>query len=282
MVMIFRLLQMRLKGCISNHNFCAAIHHTIFGGSFLEMESEKVFVVIFAGGVGARMKCEETPKQFLKIDGKPIIISTLEYFSSNKNIEEIVVVCLETWMETLQEYIDQYAIQKVAKILPGGNTGFQSIHIGLNEVKTRTVDDDIVLLCDGVRPILSQNLIDECIEQTRKYGTAVPVTPSIDSVMFSEDGTTCKKRFDRKKIYITQAPQGYKKRIIMEAHEEAIKKGIESVSSADLLIELGKEVHLFEGIRENIKVTTKQDLYTLRSTTYYEHFLNFAKEEFND
>lgn len=238
-----------------------------------------VYSIIFAGGTGKRMHSEDIPKQFLTVDGKPIIIHTLEHFSDNDEINNIVVVCLASWIETLKKQISKFGIKKVSQILPGGETGFQSIHIGLEEISKSALDEDIVLICDGVRPILSDELINRCIEETRMYGTAVPVTPSIDSVLFSEDGKECNQRLERKKIFITQAPQGYKMKKIMAAHTAAEESGIEPISSADLLIELGETVHLIEGIRENIKVTTQEDLHSLRATEYYEHFLNFAKEE---
>lgn len=238
-----------------------------------------VYAMIFAGGTGKRMYSEDVPKQFLLVDGKPIIIHTLEHFEKNEAVDEIVVVCLETWINVLRKYLIKYGIKKVSQILPGGDTGFQSIHIGLQQIARGASEDDIVLICDGVRPMLSEKLLNVCIEETRKYGSAVPVTPSIDSVLYSENGKECSTRLERKKIFITQAPQGYTVKCIMDAHREAVRTGKEAISSADLLIEQGKSVHIFEGLRENIKVTTREDLYSLRATEYYEHFLNFAKEE---
>ena len=235
--------------------------------------------LIFAGGVGNRMKSREIPKQFLTVEGKPIIIHTLEHFSNHNMVDNVIVVCLESWIEELKYQIDKYSVKKIVGIIPGGQTGFQSIHNGLVRIAETSKDEDIVLICDGVRPMLSEDLITTCIEDAKKYGTAVPVTPSIDSVLYSVDGRTCNKNIERKMIYITQAPQGYKMKIILDAHGEAMKKGIESVSSGDLMIELGHEIHIFKGIRENIKVTTPEDLKALRATQYYEHFKNFSREE---
>lgn len=116
----------------------------------------------------------------------------------------------------------------------------------------------------------------------KKFTSAVPVTESIDSVLYSEDGEDCGKNFKRKNIYITQAPQGYTMKRILDAHEQAEAAGVESVSSADLLIELGQTVHIFKGIRENIKATTPEDMYSLRAEKYYEHFQQFAREELED
>lgn len=238
-----------------------------------------ITALLFAGGVGARMKSKEIPKQFLEVEGKPIIIHTLEHFSHHDMVDNIVVVCLESWIDELKRDIDKYNVKKVVGIIPGGKTGFQSIHNGLVRIAETSKDDDIVLICDGVRPMLSEKLISTCIVDTQTYGTAVPVTPSIDSVLYSDDGNKCKKNIERKKIYITQAPQGYKMKVIMDAHDEAMSRGIESVSSGDLMIELGHEIHIFHGIRENIKVTTPEDLNALRATQYYEHFKNFSREE---
>ena len=240
-----------------------------------------VSALIFAGGVGERMNSKDIPKQFLEVDGKPIIIRTLEHFSDHDQVDNIVVVCLESWIGKLKEDIEKYRIKKVIEIISGGETGFQSIHKGLLRIAETSKDEDIVLICDGVRPMLSRQLISACIYDTLIYGMAVPVTPSIDSVLYSEDGVKCDKNLMRKKIYITQAPQGFLMKTIMKAHMEAEERNIESVSSADLLIELGYEVHIFRGIRENIKVTTPEDLDSLRAIQYYEHFKNFAKEEVN-
>lgn len=238
-----------------------------------------ISVLIFAGGVGSRMKSKNIPKQFLKVDGIPIIIRTIDHFEKHPKVDNIVVVCLKAWIDTLEEYLKEYSIRKVSYVVPGGKTGYQSIHNGILKIAEDSEDDDIVLICDGVRPILSDKLITDCIRDAKKYGTAVPVTESIDSVLYSDDGLVCNKNFDRKKMFITQAPQGYKMRIIKAAHDKAEKKGLESVSSADLMIELGQEVHLFKGIRENIKVTTEEDLLNIRATQYYKRFRDFAKEE---
>lgn len=238
-----------------------------------------VSALIFAGGVGARMKSKEIPKQFLEVEGKPIIIHTIEHFAQHDMVDNIVVVCLESWIDELKHQLEKYSVKKIVGIIPGGKTGFQSIHNGLERIAETSKEDDIVLICDGVRPMLSENLITTCIMDTRTYGTAVPVTPSIDSVLYSEDGHSCRKNLERKNIYITQAPQGYTMKTIMSAHDEAMEKGIESVSSGDLMIELGREIHIFQGIRENIKVTTPEDLNSLRATQYYEHFKNFSREE---
>lgn len=239
-----------------------------------------VSAVIFAGGVGARMRSEDTPKQFIEVDGKPIIIRTLEVFEHHQEVDEIVVACLENWIPVLEGQIRQYGIKKVRAVVPGGKNGYGSIHNGLMEAAKTAKEEDIVLICDGVRPMITEKLVTDCIRETEKFENAVPVTPSIDSVLESFDGTSCKKSYERKNMFITQAPQGYTFRKILWAHEEAEKRGITNpTSSCELLLELGEEIHIFIGERANIKVTTPEDLYTLRSGYYYNRYREFAREE---
>lgn len=241
-----------------------------------------IHALIFAGGTGTRMRTSDVPKQFIKVDGKEIIIRTLEHFANHSEVDTITVVCLKSWMDTMKTLIEQYHIPKVRAIIPGGKTGYESIHFGLLSICESASGEDIVLICDGVRPFLSKELIQNCIENTRQYGTAVPVTPSIDSVLVSEDGAVCNAHLDRKTVYITQAPQGYYLQTIMDAHKEAEARGMEdAISSADLMLELNREIHIFAGERTNIKATTPEDLYTLRSSYYYEHHLRLAEEEKN-
>lgn len=240
-----------------------------------------VHAMLFAGGTGTRMKSENIPKQFIEVDGKPIIIRTLENFAFHPLVDDIVIACIASGIEHLKKLIEQYRIPKVKSIVEGGSSGFESIHNGLVEVAKNADESDVVLICDGVRPVMSEQLISECIELAKEHETAVPVVRSIDSVLVSEDGKSCKVNMPRENMYITQAPQGYTMRKIMWAHDEAARRGlVNPTSSADLMIELGETVRIFIGERDNIKVTTPEDLFTLRSHYYYEHYKRFAKEEF--
>ena len=229
-----------------------------------------ITAMLFAGGIGARMKSVDLPKQFLEVGGKPIIIHTMEHFANHPMVDHIVVACKEDWIEYLEELIEKFNVQKVKSIVPGGANGFASIHNGVVATHDFSRDpEDIILICDGVRPMLSEQLITNCINHTKEHKTAVPVTPSIDSLLYSEDGETCGKSYQRSTMYITQAPQGY-----------TLERGIlEPVSSSELFIELGEKVHIFIGERFNIKVTTPEDLTALRAQYYYENYKKFATEE---
>lgn len=240
-----------------------------------------VTAMLFAGGIGARMQSSDLPKQFLEVGGKPIIVHTMEHFSKHPLVDAIVVACKEDWIDYLVGLVERYAVKKVRSIVPGGETGFASIHNGVVATAAFSASpDDIILICDGVRPMLSPQLITDCIEHTKAHKTAVPVTPSIDSLLYSTDGESCRQSYDRNTMYITQAPQGYTMERILWAHEEAKRRGIlNPISSSELFIELGESVHLFKGERFNIKVTTPEDLVLLRAQFYYENYKKFAKEE---
>lgn len=240
-----------------------------------------ITAILFAGGSGVRMQSSDLPKQFLEVGGKPIIIHTMEHFANHPWVDGIVIACKEDWIDYLIDLIEQFHVRKVKAIVPGGENGFGSIHNGVVATAEFSKNpDDLILICDGVRPMLSKKLITDCIEHTKKYRSAVPVTPSIDSLLFSTDGESCAKSYDRNTMYVTQAPQGYTMERILWAHDEAYKRGIlNPVSSSELFIELGEPVHIFKGERFNIKVTTPEDLITLRAQFYYENYKKFAKEE---
>ena len=240
-----------------------------------------ITAMLFAGGVGSRMKSQDMPKQFLVVGGKPIIVRTMENFAKHPEVDAIVVACKADWIDYLQDLIVKFNVKKVKAVVPGGENGFDSIHNGVvATAEFQKNPEDLILICDGVRPMISQELISNCIRDTKKHGTAVPVTPSIDSLLYSEDGDFCDKSYKRSSMYVTQAPQGYTMEKILWAHEEAYKRGILSpVSSSELFIELGHPVHLFIGERQNIKVTTPEDLQTLRAYFFYRNFKQFAEEE---
>ena len=231
-----------------------------------------VTAMLFAGGDGRRMKSDDLPKQFIEIGGKPIIVRTMEHFEKHPEVDRIVVACKEDWIDHLEALIKDYKITKVHSVVPGGATGYASIHNGVMETaKFMTDPDDIILICDGVRPMLTERLISDSIRYARECGTSVPVTPSIDSLLFSEDGKFCEKSYERSSMYITQAPQGYTMEKILWAHSEAERRGIlNPVSSSELFIELGEKVRLFEGERINIKVTTQEDLEILNAWCHHQ------------
>ena len=218
--------------------------------------------VIIAGGRGQRMQ-QEVPKQFLNVYDKPVIVYTLEAFQKHADINEIGVVCLDGWEHILQAYAKQYGISKLTWIVPSGETGQMSIYQGVKEAKKRYADDDILLVHDAVRPMVSQDIISDCIIQCRKHGSAISVG-DVNTVILKREGLDSQVSSEvviREQLGQTQTPQALPLKTFVWAHEEAIRRGINnSVATCTLLIELGKNVHFSLGEETNIKLTTQGDM----------------------
>lgn len=226
----------------------------------------KKIALIFAGGYGQRIG-SDIPKQFLKICGREIIIHTLDLFELNENIDEIYVVCIEDWIDHLKKLIAKYDIDKVKAIVPGGESGMDSIFIGLTEI-AKNEENAIVLLHDGVRPLVTERTINKSLEAVEEYGSAVPVIKCLETPILSADGESVGEMPDRREAYLAQAPQGYYLKDIYEAHlrERASEHPYEGiVDSCGLMYRYGLKSHLIEGDNGNIKVTTPNDFYTLLS-----------------
>lgn len=242
----------------------------------------KKIAIIFAGGTGQRMGSER-PKQFLKVCGKDIIIHTLELFESNENIDEIYVVCIESWIPYLEDLIKRFSITKLTKVIPGGNSGQESIFLGLSSVKENN-DNAIVLIHDGVRPLITSEVIDKCIKGVEKYGTAITSTICYETPLISYDGEYVAEMPERKKVYTAQAPQAFYLNDIYNTHikERKINPNYEGiVDSCGLMFKNGVKCHLIEGNRGNIKVTTPADYCTLIGNFNahdYQEFLTLENE----
>lgn len=224
----------------------------------------KSIAVIFAGGAGQRMG-SETPKQFLRVCGKEILVHTLELFEINDNIDEIYIACIEEWIPYVENLVKSYDVDKVRRVFPGGISGQDSIFIGLSEVK-KDHDNAIVLLHDGVRPLVSQETITNCVESVKEYGSAVTVTPCFETPIYSSTGTNVESMPLRSEMYTAQAPQGFYLNDILNAHIEERKVNSEYngiVDSCGLMFKHGVVSHLVMGNRGNVKVTTPEDYCTL-------------------
>ena len=169
-----------------------------------------VTALIFAGGEGHRMHSGAIPKQFLEIHGKPILLYTLEIFAAHPAVDAIVVVCLSGWIDRLQALLEANHITKVRGIVPGGNTGHDSIFCGLQYMQSFSQPEDIVLIHDGVRPWIDQALISRNIQTTQRYGSAVTVEKARESIVRSLDGETIREVPRREEMYIAKAPQSFR------------------------------------------------------------------------
>ncbi|MGN8961731.1 2-C-methyl-D-erythritol 4-phosphate cytidylyltransferase [Bariatricus sp. HCP28S3_D3] len=222
--------------------------------------------VIFAGGIGKRMNSRALPKQFLKLYGKEIIIYTLEHFEDHEQIDKIVIACVEEWIPFLKELVEKYCLKKVAKIVPGGITGQDSIYAGLKAAEEiGDSENNIVLIHDGVRPLINEKIITECIECVRANKNAITVAPAIETIITLNEDKMIQNVLERSQCLMARAPQCFYLEDIMRAHENAIKAGKHDfIDSASMMRYYGHNLSVVEGPMENIKITTPMDFYTFK------------------
>jgi 2-C-methyl-D-erythritol 4-phosphate cytidylyltransferase len=217
--------------------------------------------LIIAGGVGARMG-QDIPKQFINVYDKPVILYTMEAFQKHPDIDAIEVVCLDGWHDVLRAYARQFGITKLDNIVSGGINGQDSIRNGLYDIASRfNTDDDIVLIHDAIRPMISEEVITDNIRVCRKYGNAITVVPCTAAMLKTFDSLSSQEQVARDNLKITQTPQSFFVKDICEAHKEALSKGItNSVASCTMYIELGRKLFMSKGSEKNLKLTTAEDI----------------------
>lgn len=222
--------------------------------------------LIFAGGTGQRMNSKTKPKQFLELHGKPIIIYTLENFDQHPDIDAIVVVCLSGWIDYLKKLIKKFSISKVVQIVEGGKTGQGSIFNGLKAIHRLYSDDSIVLIHDGVRPLITEQLITDNIASVKKYGSAISVSPAVETITVKAEGNRLGNIIERSKCELAKAPQSFFLGDIYAAHIKAREeKYTGAIDSATLMRHYGYELYSVESSPENIKITTPSDFYIFRA-----------------
>ena len=221
----------------------------------------KNIVLIIAGGVGARMG-QDIPKQFINVYDKPVIVYTLEAFQKHPSIDAIEVVCLDGWHDVLWAYAKQFGIAKLENIVSGGKNGQDSIRNGLYDIASRhNGSDDIVLVHDAIRPMVSNDIISDNIRVCRQYGNAITVVPCNAAMLKTFDSLSTEEQVPRDNLKITQTPQAFFLQYIIAAHKEALEKGItNSVASCTMYIELGRKLYMSAGSEKNLKLTTAEDI----------------------
>ena len=220
----------------------------------------KNYVILLAGGVGKRMGAD-LPKQFMEVEGKPIIVYTLERFQANPNIEKIVVVCVKDWIDYLKELIEKYQLTKVSWITEGGSTGHDSIRNGVFFLKDKVEPDDFVIVHDAVRPVLPQKAIDEVLRVAHEFGNASSSIACHPPIVYTEDFKSGIKDVDREHVMLTASPQAYKYSLALKCYEKAEEENKHNFTfTSSLLIHYGERVYFAKGTTSNIKITQKEDL----------------------
>lgn len=229
----------------------------------------KNIAVIFAGGSGKRMNTVSRPKQFLDLNGKPVIIYTLELFDNHPLIDGIVCVCIEPWIPFLKKQLKKFEINKVVRIIPGGTSGQDSIYKGLCAVeayaKEQKEENPIVLIHDGVRPLITEETITSNIAKVKECGSCITTVPAIETVIVNKhDGTLdIPKRSD---CLMARAPQSFYLTDIINAHRRSQKEGkSDFIDSCSLMSYYGYKLGFVQGPIENIKITTPTDYFVFRA-----------------
>ena len=216
--------------------------------------------LLIAGGSGNRMH-QDIPKQFITVNERPVIVYTLEAFEKHPEIDAIAVVCIAGWENVLRAYAKQFNINKLKYIVPGGKNGQDSIRNGVMELEKHFSYDDLVLIHDAIRPMVSAEIISDNIRIASEYGNAITVIPCAEAMMQTEDGLASVGSYPRDRLKRTQTPQAFRIGDICDLHRRALDAGItNSVASCTLKIEMGEQVYFSAGSEKNIKLTTVEDI----------------------
>ncbi len=223
--------------------------------------------VVIAGGVGSRMG-QEIPKQFINVYDKPVLIYTLEGFQRHPQIDAIEVVCIDGWHDVLWAYAKQFGIDKLKWVVQGGSTGQESIRNGIYNLEGICSDDDIVIIHDGIRPMIDDTVLTDVIAKCKKYGNAVTSMPYNEQIFVIDDEISTTKYIPRETLRRVSTPQAYNFKLVDSKYHEAFEKEIGIYGSSytnTMMVELGERLYFAAGSDKNIKLTTKDDLDTFKA-----------------
>lgn len=220
-----------------------------------------VIALLTAAGTGTRLG-QDIPKQFIHVENKPLIIHTMEAFQKHPNVDAIMVVTLPAWTAVLQAYANQFNITKLKWIVSGGATGQESIHNGLFALSKERPNDDIVMIHDGNRCLVSSEIISNSLATFHAHGSAVAAIPCVEAVFRSnDDGISSQISIPREQLFRTQTPHTYQLGKLLWAHREAEKMGIANTAASCTLMQmLGETVYFSKGSETNLKITTMDDM----------------------
>lgn len=218
--------------------------------------------VIIAGGSGRRMN-QDIPKQFINVYDKPIIIYTLESFQKHPDIDAIAVVCLAGWHDILKAYAKQYNIGKLKWVVLGGESGQESIRNGIVHLKNTCSDEDIIIIHDGIRPMVDENVLSDVIVKCGIHGNAVTALPYNEQIFKTTDDFSTNEYIPRESLRRVQTPQAYRYGKLLWAYKKAFKEEIGIYGSSytnTMMVDLGETLYFAAGSDKNIKITNTDDL----------------------
>ncbi len=220
--------------------------------------------IIIAGGTGSRMG-QDIPKQFISVYDKPILVYTLEGFQRHPEIDAIEVVCIDGWQDMLRAYAHQFSISKLKWIVPGGATGQESIRNGVFNLEGLIDKDDIVVIHDGIRPLVESSVLSDVLRVCRRHGNAVTSMPYNEQIFLvdKDDPDTTTQYIPRETLRRVSTPQAYKYDLLLRSYQRAFDEEIGIYGSSytnTMMVELGERLHFAMGSDKNIKLTTKDDL----------------------
>lgn len=233
--------------------------------------------LILAGGTDSRFKMDIL-KQFVNVNNRPVIVYTLEVFQNHPEIDEIVVTCLEGWQEMVRVYGKQFNITKLKSIISGGKDAQESTYKGLQEIKNKMDQGDIVVIHDAIRPLVTEEIISKSMRMCRKKGMGVAATHIMDTIMHSGNGKEGYQSINRYEIMKVQTPQAFNYNLIMELHERAIReKCVGAWDNSSMITKLGEKVYFCEGSDLNMKINTVEDVEMFKAL-----YKMKSQEEFTD
>lgn len=216
--------------------------------------------LLTAAGKSTRMHTE-IPKQFLHIRNKPIILYTMEAFQRHPQIDAILVVTLESWKDMLWAYAKQYQITKLKWVVKGGDTGQESIKCGLDALERECGREDVVMIHDGNRPLISDEIISDSLATYKAHSSAVAAIPCIEAIYKSTDGIASTVTLDRQELFRTQTPHTYSLDKLLWAHQQAKERDIkDTTATCTLMSLLGEKIFFSKGSEKNLKITTSEDM----------------------
>ena len=220
-----------------------------------------VIALLTAAGTGTRMG-QDIPKQFIHVEDKPLIIHTLEAFQKHPSIDAIMVVTLPEWSAVVKAYASQFGISKLKWVVPGGATGQESIENGILTLSTEVKPEDIIMVHDGNRCLVSHEIISNSLAVFHRYGSAVAAIPCVEAVFRSKDeGVSSVESIPREQLFRTQTPHTYTLEKLLWAHSAARKKGIKNTAASCTLMQaLGEKIYFSKGSETNLKITTVDDM----------------------